>query len=332
MADVHEESAPIIADDDSSSSSDDGYSSGPNSYTTSLASSVLNYKYENGRRYHSFRDGQYVLPNDETEQDRLDLFHHIFCMILDGELQLAPIGDNPQRVLDIGTGTGIWAMDFADRYPSATVIANDLSPIQPAWVPPNCQFEIDDAESEWSYSSKFDFIHIRALGGAITDWPKLFRQAYKHLNPGGWIEVVEPQPRPYCDDGTLSKDGYMIKISDLFAEALNKIGKIGDPAERQKEWMVEAGFVNAAHKMKKLPNNPWPKDPKLKELGVYHLQNMLAGIEAYMMAPLTRTMGLSTEDAKMICDGACKEVANRKIHLYSRVWITTAQKPLEDEE
>ena len=38
------------------------------SYTTSLASSVRNYKYENGRTYHSYREGQYVMPNDEKEQ------------------------------------------------------------------------------------------------------------------------------------------------------------------------------------------------------------------------------------------------------------------------
>lgn len=38
--------------------------------TTSLASSVLAYKYENGRRYHSYREGKYVLPNDEQEQER----------------------------------------------------------------------------------------------------------------------------------------------------------------------------------------------------------------------------------------------------------------------
>jgi hypothetical protein len=33
----------------------------------------MNYTYENGRRYHSFHEGEYVLPNDEQEQDRLDL-------------------------------------------------------------------------------------------------------------------------------------------------------------------------------------------------------------------------------------------------------------------
>jgi predicted O-methyltransferase YrrM len=98
-----------------------------------LASSIINYKYENGRRYHAFRAGTYLLPNDDKEQDRMDLVHHLYGLLLGGKLFLAPIPHEPHRVLDLGTGTGIWAMDFADEYPSAEVIGTDLSPIQPKW-------------------------------------------------------------------------------------------------------------------------------------------------------------------------------------------------------
>jgi len=110
---------------------DSAFGDDAESYTTSLKSSITNYKYENGRRYHSFKDGSYFLPNDESEADRLDLFHHIMSLRLDGELHWAPIGDSPQRILDIGTGTGIWAIDMGDKYPSAEILGNDLSAIQP---------------------------------------------------------------------------------------------------------------------------------------------------------------------------------------------------------
>jgi len=61
-------------------------------------------------------------------------------------------------VLDLGTGTGIWAIDVADEFPNADVIANDLSPIQPENVPENVAFEVDDVESE--YPACFSRLYI----------------------------------------------------------------------------------------------------------------------------------------------------------------------------
>lgn len=80
--------------------------------TTSLTSSILKYHFENGRRYQSFREGRYPLPNDEKAQDHLDIMGHMFKLVLDGKLFLAPIGSNPQRVLDLGCGTGMWAIEM----------------------------------------------------------------------------------------------------------------------------------------------------------------------------------------------------------------------------
>lgn len=88
---------------------DSAYGDSLFSDTTSLNSSVMNYQYENGRRYHSYKAGKYFAPNDEREQERLDLLHHVQSMILGGELHRAPV-ENPQRILDIGTGTGIWSV------------------------------------------------------------------------------------------------------------------------------------------------------------------------------------------------------------------------------
>lgn len=44
----------------------------------------------------------------------MDMVHHIYSLLLGGKLYQAPISSNPHRVLDLGTGTGIWAMDFAE--------------------------------------------------------------------------------------------------------------------------------------------------------------------------------------------------------------------------
>lgn len=109
---VDETSAHVEVESDG-----DGFSDTASDYrsdvsaTTSIGSSVFDYQYENGRQYHAYRAGQYLLPNDESEQERLDITHHVFRLTLNGQLCASASkldSDNPQRILDIGTGTGIW--------------------------------------------------------------------------------------------------------------------------------------------------------------------------------------------------------------------------------
>jgi hypothetical protein len=86
------------------------YSDAASSSSTSVSSSVRDYVFENNRRYHKYQEGRYLLPNDEPEQEREDMKHAMIVSVCDGQLHLAPVSD-PQRILDIGTGTGIWAID-----------------------------------------------------------------------------------------------------------------------------------------------------------------------------------------------------------------------------
>jgi Methylase of polypeptide chain release factors len=44
----------------------------------------------------------------------MDLLHYIYRLLLKGELHLAPVPQDIHHVLDIGTGTGIWAIQFAE--------------------------------------------------------------------------------------------------------------------------------------------------------------------------------------------------------------------------
>lgn len=46
------------------------------------------------------------MPIDEEELDRIDLNHRLYTILLGEKLFDAPIGDYPQRVLDLGTGSG----------------------------------------------------------------------------------------------------------------------------------------------------------------------------------------------------------------------------------
>jgi hypothetical protein len=61
--------------------------------TTSIKSVITKYRYENGRRYHAYRDGAYWAPNDELHNDQQDIAHHLWLLTLDNKLYLAPITD-----------------------------------------------------------------------------------------------------------------------------------------------------------------------------------------------------------------------------------------------
>lgn len=63
-------------------------------------------------RYQGVVADRYGLPNDEVEQLREGIKHRLYLdHILKGEYFLAPVGDRPQKIVDLGTGTGIWAME-----------------------------------------------------------------------------------------------------------------------------------------------------------------------------------------------------------------------------
>lgn len=78
---------------------------------TSITSSVHRHTFKNGRRYHKFRHGRYPIPNDEREQNREDMLHAMMLEATNGKYFYAPIAENPSKILDLGTGTGIWAVE-----------------------------------------------------------------------------------------------------------------------------------------------------------------------------------------------------------------------------
>ncbi|PGH17407.1 hypothetical protein AJ80_04863 [Polytolypa hystricis UAMH7299] len=303
------------------------------SASTSLESCVEHYRYEHGRRYHGYRDGSYPIPNDELEQNRLDMMHHIWRLMNDGPLFRAPIPPNPQRILDMGTGTGIWAINAADEYPSAVVTGNDLSPIQPDWVPPNCRFYVEDLESVWDYEphERFDLIHGRCLAGGIADWDALYGQVYESLKPGGWVEIQEVEGWVQSEDGTENRAPTVMEWQERINEASDKFGKRYNIAAEQKQRMIDAGFVDVKDDVFKVPIFPWPKNHRLKIIGKYYHEQLVDGIEAYSAELFSRVFSMTEVELQVWVAKVVDELTNSGAHLYVDFHFVYGRKPEEVE-
>ncbi|KAJ5360120.1 hypothetical protein N7517_009311 [Penicillium concentricum] len=330
---------PIVADDFTDESSEFG----SDSDMTSLSSSVLEYEYENGRRYHSNRTGQYMycaprymssrcitnsnrMPNDEEEQDRMDLQSR-WLMLMKGELHKAPV-TNPRNILDLGTGTGIWAIDIAEKFPNAKVIGNDISAIQPNWVTPNVEFIVEDFESEWLYQkNSFDFIHARLLAGCVADWSQFFARIFDHVKPGGYFEIQESAVWAWSDDGTLKADSPLVQYLQALNTAGHAMGRELNIYHRLKEWMVSAGFEDVQQYTYLLPYSPWPRDPYLKEVGKYQAVMVQQAVESYGLRLCTQVLGWGAEPSRIFQAMVKKQLRDKHLHAYVKEVVVYGRKP-----
>ncbi|OCT50377.1 putative SAM dependent methyltransferase [Cladophialophora carrionii] len=313
---------PGIADDDSA------YGDDASTETTSISSWIRDYRIENGRTYHAFKDGKYWGANDEEAIQHHDIGHNLYLKTLQNRLFIAPIGPDPSEILDLGTGSGLWAIEVADMYPSAIVTGTDLSPIQPTWVPPNVRFEIDDMESEWTFEpNTFDLIHIRGLHGTIDDWPTLYQQCMRCLKPGGWLEQAEYSAQFTSDDNTIPPAGGIVVWNAVGPECHAKLNRELQVLESMRGHMIRAGFESVTEQRYKWPIGPWPKDPALKELGSWCRAHIETGLENWTLRLLTSVLGWTADEVRVLCANVRAEIRNPKVHAIHRMNVVYARKP-----
>jgi SAM-dependent methyltransferase len=245
--------------------------------------------------------------------------------MLDGPLYLSPIPPSTNSVLDLGTGTGIWAIEFADEHPSTTVTGVDLSPVQPRWVPPNCKFEVDDVEADWTYplpdpdgggGQGFDYIHSRMLLLGLKDWPKLFRQSFEHLRPGGYFEAQEFLLNIHCEPDSPKQGTILKRWSDLVTGAAQKAGVKSRCIGDFHDWLTEAGFVDIQKRTFRWPIGPWPESKKEKTLGIWAQRNVLDGLEAATMGLMCRYEGWTKEQVNELIEEAKGEIMDMEYHQF----------------
>ncbi|KAK4149118.1 S-adenosyl-L-methionine-dependent methyltransferase [Chaetomidium leptoderma] len=287
---------------------------------------------ENGRWYGTYKKGKYMLPIDETELERLDVWHKIFLVARGDVLHSAPLHNQESpRVLDLGCGTGIWGIDMADKYPGGIHVGIDLNFIQPEFIPVNMRFLQKDMEDRWQdlEPGSWDLVHMRTLNGSISNWPKVYAEIYRHLRPYyGYFEQVEIDWSPRSDDGSLRRDAYAVQWANELSDAMDSFSRpLRLDSNLTKQRLGDAGFVEIKEEVIQMPLNGWPAEAHGRDLGRWFNLGMRQTYQPLSLAPLCRGHGRTPAEVHDLTEKVRAELYSNSVRAYCTLHIFTARKP-----
>ena len=129
-------------------------------------------------------------------------------------------------LVDLGCGSGAWAVEVADCYNRTRVRGVDISPIQPILVPDNLDFVIADITEPLDFDDgSVDLVqsryvlsqltHVRILLSGITkdQWPLYIDEIFRVCKPGnGWAQIIEGSAYLRCDDDTVPMNADVYQV------------------------------------------------------------------------------------------------------------------------
>ncbi|CZR58932.1 related to methyltransferase [Phialocephala subalpina] len=298
--------------------------------TRSLYDTDVEYRMINGRRY----CGDYYMPNDDDEQTRMQILHEVYKALLSKRLTTVPLS-SPTKILDVGTGTGDWAIAMGEQWPECEVVGTDIAKIQPSAVPLNVFFEIDDAEEEYGWTwpdDEFDLVHFRHMAGAFSSWSDIYKEAHRSLKPGGWIEVLDFDNHDRTLLSFFAEDSEVSTWLRTINECSQTSGRPRGAAHLEPEVLAGAGFVDINVTEKVIPMGIWPDNKEDKLLGRHFLVAQLCGIESLCLRPFTEQMGWGVEKIRTLCGQVTDAVRTVSMDPNSKglgftVRILTGRKP-----
>ncbi|CCA67628.1 hypothetical protein PIIN_01456 [Serendipita indica DSM 11827] len=308
----------------------------------------------------------YMLPSDNQEFQRLQKQHYAFVLseggltpcqhIVESILRPSDEGE-PRSVLDLGCGSGIWAIEMAKEYPNASIVALDLAPapIDLENIPPNCRFEIDDVNlglSHYHGNSRFDIIHTRCIGSGINNYANMMRDVEACLKPGGLVIFIDGDMRMYEEDGVtpvpvgeedengveIGEGSWLHRIarevryaaiyrgSDVPGlEDCIDLGLFGHP-------LIEPSSIRAASLY--TPIGPWPESPyaseqqQLRYAGALMRQDLIQLSRAWH--PILKVSGIDQATLDRWSERVDKELLTGKFKMLWHWRTTWGRRKLED--
>lgn len=291
---MQQQSLEYYLDVDSDDPSDNGSTT---SLDTENHATVEKYH----RLYPAVYQDQYPWPIDETEEDRLNDQFDLYYELFHGKLYYAPFEKTWTRtVLDVRTGTGRWGMKFADTFPESLVFGIDLvGHMMSRWVPPNCQFYVEDlTRPDWCQSYKgVDMVHVGDTGGDLTLLNSILAGARRCCAASATVEVWGTRVHFTDIDGDTGLHRFYQQMKRAYSKDQRDLDL---PASFTRE-LHRHGFVNIDEHVHIVPMNTG-----LSELETRILANWASGFEARSLELMNRELGMGYLHILLECTEARK--------------------------
>ncbi|EJU01984.1 S-adenosyl-L-methionine-dependent methyltransferase [Dacryopinax primogenitus] len=298
-----------------------------------------------GRMFNS-QNSQYALPADQKEYDRLDQQHLMHKLALGSlyypidlvQAALEPVEGEQKAIMDLGTGSGIWAVEMAVAFPYAQVMGFDLAPHMNRPRPPNCYFEQGDfTQGMGRFAGQFDVVHARSVSQGMRNHVMYMHELALLLKPSGVLLMIDGHlsftdqayrnlnPVPEGNPG----HSYVVNLLAKASVAMKGRGSQPDSAVMQKGWVEGCGlFQNIGSRVVYTPIGAWysgqdPNSRRLNTIGATMGENLLSFMGA--IRPLLIGYGFGEDQVDYEIGKAAEEVRSGTRRYYTQwhyLWAT----------
>jgi SAM-dependent methyltransferase len=160
----------------------------------------------------------------------------------------------------------------------------------------------------WNFGLPFDLIHLRNMKGSFSYWEEVYAEIYKHLRPGGHVEVADYEVLP--PEMLNQKSGDSVSdaenagtshsqstnyslptVRKLYLAMMEASFKSGRPLGTfymHRSFLEDAGFKDIRTTQVNVPVGQWPEDEEQKKVGKMFLVVLMESFEAHLMRLATK--------------------------------------------
>ncbi|KAI8805113.1 S-adenosyl-L-methionine-dependent methyltransferase [Cladochytrium replicatum] len=267
----------------------------------------------------------YVLENDDMQNVRLNLQHHLVRQKYDGvnykgiPLDHLELGAS---VLDVGCGSGIWLAEMQRDFPEGEYVGLDIQPTE--WARAFQQLSGDkiklvegDVLRRLPFDDEtFDYVHQQNMFTSIpaARWPEIISEFFRVLKPGGYIDLVELEIAHFPNDPPTERSGNFINVVKTIFAARGVNCYLG----RELQGLVESSRlfenVECFEKLCALGWTPPGEPEEIGRLWAWDYHRILDGLEGLFSMALSKTH----EEWKELTEGVILDFAktNAALSIY----------------